>query len=173
MNNRFKTKLQTLQAKKERSPHNVSPNAHDNNRPLKTDHNDHEIDYIEVKLNRDIYHESKKGEGDNKKYKLEKVDKRTIYNTNNIIPEKDISKSTSKNIFITKVKDDMMKDDLNESNVDKSKHNLPSNKRNQHDFTIGSYTSSDVRKNFPNEMSFISNANDLENFNIKIKHSNN
>ena len=83
-------------------------------------------------------------------------------------------------LFLSKVKDDniiLKEDNLNDSMNDMSKQktlfNINSNVRNIFDATIGSYASSDVRNNFANESGFISNANDLENFNIDIKNTNN
>ena len=83
-------------------------------------------------------------------------------------------------LFLSKVKDDniiLKEDNLNDSMNDMSKQktlfNINSNVRNIFDATIVSYDSSDVRNNFANESCFISNANDLENFNINIKISNN
>jgi len=187
LNNKFKTKLQALSKGKIDRSNNVSPSAlqQDYNKILKTaDNQDNDIDYIEVKLNRNIYNnDQKKTDSDiNKRFKLENKENKNDNNfkriiNNNETKDNKIILNPSKhnnNLFITKVNDE---EDDNDSVIEmpKSKNNnqFQLNAKNMNEFTIGSYASSDVRNNFANESGFISNANDLENFSIKIKHSNN
>ncbi len=164
---------------------------------MKSENNDTETDMIEVKLNRNIYKQSKKNKPElMRKYTIDsKMDKNNMKKTmNNFNLNNDRMKNNSEaftnlnlnqvrnnNLYITKVKDDMsLRDDsnINDSIIDLTKNSnnqLINNTKHFCDGTIGSYKSSDVKKNFGNgnESGFISNANDLENFDIKITLSNN
>ena len=188
LNNKFKYKLQTICKDKQDKSKNNSPLHQD--KILKTCENkDKDIDYIEVKINRNIYNNENKNEL-HKKYKIDnKIEssniKKIISNNIEITNKEKIysnnihQTSKNNNLFISKVKDDIfsLKEDLNDSMTDmsnqKTHFNINSNVRNIFDGTMCSYVSSDVRNNFANESGFISNANDIEHFNINIKNSNN
>ena len=177
--NKINNKLQlSSKGKFDRSVTPFNPSCN-----INLDHLDNGIDYIEVKLNRNIYDDSRR------KNKLDSTIDRisNINKVNNISP--DLKEKTvyskdnlndNKNNFlihpISKKDIDQNEYQLNDSNIAVSKvieNPSISNYPNLYDGTIGSYLSVEMSKNFQvyNESGFISNANDFENFNIKIKNS--
>ena len=72
LNNKFKSKLQTISKGKQDKIKNVSPSAmQDYNKILRTSENkDKDFDYIEVKINRNLYNNENKNEL-NTKYKID------------------------------------------------------------------------------------------------------
>lgn len=149
---------------------------------MRTENNlENEVDYIEVKLNKNLYNDSTRKDKLDAKIESYKTIIGSKKNSPDLNKESVIfanKTNTNSLLFITKVKDDVTskEEELNDSYLEKSKPNgntIESNRRNIYECTFGSFTSTDIRKNFliQNESGFISNANDMENLKIKIQNS--